>query len=90
METDKEYPVYTFEAKDQTINGRYFVAANDENSAKKYVNEINHNVSPIKIDIRSCTEFKNLKYIFFKRYIFKNICMYLFGCTGSHWWHANS
>ena len=63
METDKEYPVYTFEAKDQTINGRYFVAANDENSAKKYVNEINHNVSPIKIDIRSCTEFKNLKYI---------------------------
>ena len=63
METDKQYPVYTFEAKDKTINGKYFVAANNENSAKEYINEINHTVSPIEIDIESCTEFKNLKYM---------------------------
>ena len=63
MEKDKQYPVYTFEAKDSTINGKYFVAANDENCAKRYVFKINHTVSPIEIDIESCTEFKNLKYI---------------------------
>lgn len=63
METCGLYPVYTFTAKDKTINGRYFVAADDENCAKKYIDEINHNVSPIEIDIESCTEFKNLKYI---------------------------
>lgn len=62
METDKQYPIYTFEAKDSTINGKYFVAANDENSAKEYVNEINNTVSPIEIDVESCTEFTNLKY----------------------------
>lgn len=63
METNKQYPIYTFEAKDSTINGKYFVAANDENSAKEYVNKINHTVSPIKLNIETCTEFKNLKYI---------------------------
>lgn len=63
MEMCKQYPVYTFTAKDNTINGRYFVAANDENSAKEYVNKVNNTVSPIEIDIESCTEFKNLKYI---------------------------
>ena len=62
METDKQYQVYTFDAKDNTIHGKYFVAANDKNSAKKYVNEINHTVSPIEIDVESCTEFTNLKY----------------------------
>lgn len=59
----RQYPVYTFTAKDNTINGRYFVAANDENCAKEYVNKINHTVSPIEIDVESCTEFTNLKYI---------------------------
>lgn len=63
METNKQYPIYTFEAKDSTINGKYFVAANDENFAKEYVNKINHTVSPIKLNIETCTEFKNLKYI---------------------------
>lgn len=63
METGKQYPVYTFEAKDKTINGKCFVAANDENSAKKYINEFNNTVLTIKLDIESCTEFKNLKYI---------------------------
>ena len=63
METAGLYTVYTFTAKDNTINGRYFVAANDENCAKEYVNEINNTVSPIEIDIESCTEFKNLKYM---------------------------
>lgn len=63
MKAGKQYSVYTFEAKDNAINGKYFVAANDENSAKEFVNEINHTVSPIEIDIDSCTEFKNLKYI---------------------------
>lgn len=63
METNKQYSIYTFEAKDSTINGKYFVAANDENSAKEYVNKINHTVSPIKLNIETCTEFKNLKYI---------------------------
>lgn len=58
-----QYPVYTFTAKDNTIGGKYFVAANDENSAKEYINTINHTISPIEIDIESCTEFKNLKYI---------------------------
>lgn len=57
-----QYPVYTFTAKDKTISGRYFVAANDENSAKEYINKVNHTVSPIEIDIESCTEFTNLKY----------------------------
>lgn len=60
----KQYPVYTFTAKDNTMSGRYFVAANDENSAKEYVNKINHTVSPIEIDVESCTEFINLKYIY--------------------------
>lgn len=63
METNKQYSIYTFEAKDSTINGKYFVAANDENSTKEYVNKINHTVSPIKLNIETCTEFKNLKYI---------------------------
>ena len=63
METCGLYPVYTFTAKDDTINGRYLVAANDEHCAKRYVFKINHTVSPIEIDIESCTEFKNLKYI---------------------------
>lgn len=64
MEKGKQYPVYTFEAKDDTIDGKYFVAANDENCAKEYVFNINHTVSLIKIDVESCTEFKNLKYIY--------------------------
>lgn len=63
METDKQYTVYAFEAKDNTINGKYLVAADDADCAKEYVNKINHTVSPIEIDIESCTEFKNLKYI---------------------------
>ena len=63
MKTCREYPVYTFTAKDKTINGRYFVAANDKNCAKEYIDKINHTVSPIEIDIESCTEFTNLKYI---------------------------
>lgn len=63
METCGLYPVYTFTAKDDTINGRYFVAADDENCAKEYVFKINHTISPIEIDVKSCTEFKNLKYI---------------------------
>ena len=62
MEMCKQYPVYTFDAKDNTIRGKYFVAANDENSAKEYVKEINHTVSPIEINVESCTEFTNLKY----------------------------
>ena len=63
MEMCGQYPVYTFTAKDKTINGKCFVAANDENSAKEYVNEINNTVSSIEINVESCTEFKNLKYI---------------------------
>ncbi len=63
MDAYGQYSVYTFTAKDNTIGGRYFVAANDENSAKEYVNKINNTVSCIEIDIKSCTEFKNLKYI---------------------------
>ena len=63
MNAYEQYPVYTFTAKDSTINGRYFVAANDESCAKEYINKINNTVSPIEIDIESCTEFKNLKYI---------------------------
>ena len=58
-----QYPIYIFTAKDSTINGRYFVEANDENSAKEYVNKVNNTVSPVEIDVESCTEFKNLKYI---------------------------
>ena len=63
METAGLYTVYTFTAKDDTINGRYFVAANDESCAKEYVNEINHTISSTEIDVESCTEFKNLKYM---------------------------
>lgn len=63
MERDKQYPIYAFEAKDDAINGKYFVAADNENCAKDYVFKINHTISPIEIDVKSCTEFKNLKYI---------------------------
>lgn len=63
MKTGKQYPVYTFEAKDDAINGKYFVAADNLEAAKVYVNNINHTVSPIEIDINSGIEFKNLKYI---------------------------
>lgn len=63
MNAYEQYPVYTFTVKDNTINGRYFVAANDENSAKEYINKINNTVPFIELDVESCTEFKNLKYI---------------------------
>ena len=63
METGKQYPIYTFEAKDDIINGKYLVAADDADCAKRYVFKINHTVSPIQINMESCTEFKNLKYI---------------------------
>lgn len=62
METDKQYPIYTFTAKNNIIDGRYFVAANDKNSAKEYINKINSTVPFIELDVESCTEFKNLKY----------------------------
>lgn len=63
METYKQYPVYAFEAKDDTINGKYLVAANNLEAAKKFVQNINKTVSSIKIDIESGIEFKNLRYI---------------------------
>ena len=63
METGKEYPVYTFEAKDDRIDGKYFVAADNLEAAKVYVNKINNTVSPIEIDINSGIEFKTLKYL---------------------------
>ena len=63
METDKEYPVYTFEAIDDAINGKYFVAADNLEAAKIYVNKVNKNVSQVILNIESGTEFKNLKYI---------------------------
>lgn len=63
METGKQYPVYAFEAKSNAVNGKYFVAADNLEAAKAYVNEINNNVSPVEININSCIEFKNLKYI---------------------------
>ena len=63
METDKQYSVYTFEAKDIAINGKYFVAADNLEAAKIYVNKVNNNVSQTIINIDSGTEFKNLKYI---------------------------
>lgn len=63
MKTGKQYSIYAFEAKDNTINGKYFVAADNIEAAKAYVNKINHTVSPIEIDINSGIEFKNLKYI---------------------------
>lgn len=63
METYKQYPVYAFEAKDDTINGKYLVAANNLEAAKKFVQNINKTVSSIKIDIESSIEFKNLRYI---------------------------
>ena len=62
METDKQYPVYAFEAKDNAVNGKYFVAADNLEAAKAYVNEINNNVSPVEIDINSGIEVKSLKY----------------------------
>ena len=62
METGKEYPVFSFSAKDYNV-GRYLVAADNIEAAKKYVYNINHTVSPIKIDVDSGIEFKNLKYI---------------------------
>lgn len=63
METDKQYPVYTFEAKGDRINGKYLVAANNLEAAKKFVQNINKTVSFIEIDIESGIEFKNLRYI---------------------------
>lgn len=63
METDKQYLVYAFEAKDNAVNGKYFVAADNLEAAKAYVNEINNNVSPVEIDINSGIEVKSLKYI---------------------------
>ena len=63
METYKQYQVYAFEAKDDTINGKYLVAANNLEAAKKFVQNINKTVSSIKIDIESGIEFKNLRYI---------------------------
>ena len=63
MKTGKEYPIYTFEAKDDTINGKYLVAADNLEAAKIYVNKVNHTISSIIINIESGTEFKNLKYI---------------------------
>lgn len=62
METGKEYPVFSFSAKDYSV-GRYLVAADNLEAAKKYVYNINHTVSPIEIDINSGIEFKPLKYI---------------------------
>lgn len=62
METGKEYPVFSFSAKDYIV-GRYLVAADNLEAAKKYVYNINHTVSPIEIDINSGIEFKPLKYI---------------------------
>lgn len=63
MEANKQYTIYAFEAKDNTIRGKYLVAADDLEAAKKYVYNINHTVSPVEIDINSGIEFKNLKYI---------------------------
>jgi len=63
MKTGKQYSVYAFEAKDNAVNGKYFVAADNLEAAKAYVNEINNNVSPVKIDINSGIEVKPLKYI---------------------------
>lgn len=63
MKTGKQYPVYAFEAKDNAINGKYFVAADNLEAAKAYVNEVNNHVSPVEIDINSGIEFKPLKYI---------------------------
>ena len=62
METDKQYPVYTFEAIDDAINGKYFVAADNLEAAKTYINKVNNNVSQVILNIESGTEFKNLKY----------------------------
>ena len=62
MEIGKEYPVFSFSAKDYSV-GRYLVAADNLEAAKKYVYNINHTVSPIEIDINSGIEFKPLKYI---------------------------
>lgn len=63
MKAGKQYSIYAFEAKDDAINGKYFVAADNLEAAKAYISEINHNVSPIEININSGTECKNLKYI---------------------------
>lgn len=63
MKTGKQYSVYAFEAKDNAVNGKYFVAADNLEAAKAYVNEINNNVSPVEIDINSGIEFKILKYL---------------------------
>lgn len=62
METGKAYPVFSFSIKCNSI-GRYLVAANDLEAAKKYVHNIHNSVSPIKIDIGSGIELKTLKYI---------------------------
>lgn len=63
METGKEYSIYAFEAKDDRINGKYLVAADNLEAAKIFVNKINDTISQITINIESGTEFKNLKYI---------------------------
>lgn len=63
METGKEYPVYAFEAKDDRINGKYLVAADNLEAAKIYINKVNNTVSQTIINIESGTEFENLKYI---------------------------
>lgn len=63
METGKEYPVYAFEAKDDRINGKYLVAADNLEAAKIYVNKVHYTISQIIINIESGTEFENLKYI---------------------------
>ena len=64
METGKEYPVYAFEAKDDRINGKYLVAADNLEAAKIYINKVNNTVSQTIINIESGTEFENLKYIY--------------------------
>lgn len=62
METGKKYPVFSFSAKDYSV-GRYLVAADNLEAAKKYVYNINMTVSPIEIDINSGIEFKTLNYV---------------------------
>ena len=63
METYKQYSVYAFESISDTIEGKYFVAADNLEAAKIYANEINNTISQIIINVESGIEFKNLKYI---------------------------
>lgn len=61
MEVGKEYPVFSFSAKEYPI-GRYFVAGDNLEAAQKHI--CNHNnFSSIKLDISSGIEITTLKYI---------------------------